>query len=136
MRQLWLQLRNFNWAQQKQLLEQHIPALAGATTQLQQLLLSLGSTCRVTWAGQLPPSLRELGLRINKLEEAELRVSSSLIGLTQLTKLTLGADWLAVDPKVQLPPSIRTLAQYGRSSDGGPLRQVAGWGLLWLGSGS
>ncbi len=134
LQRLSLQLHNFGRARPAaQRLEQCMPAVAAAVPHLEQLLLTCGS-CNVTWAEQLPASLRELGLRVMG---QDLRISSSLGSLTQLTQLFLSANFIDVDQQVQLPPSIRTLALDGYNDAGLPPQArcsqlVALWSVLWM----
>ncbi|PRW20407.1 leucine-rich repeat receptor-like serine threonine- kinase BAM1 [Chlorella sorokiniana] len=98
--------------------------MSAAMPQLDQLLITLHNNwLTVGWAGQLPPSLRELGVHLYGWDE-KLRISASLGGLTHLTKLVLSASRLKLNAGVQLPPSLRTLALNGNSKRGLP--QLAG----------
>ena len=88
-------------------------AMAGAMPQLEQLFLSLGNSCKVTWATQLPAILRELGLHVRSGKK--LKISCSLSALTQVTELLLSASVIQIKARVQLPPSIRTLSIHAHS---------------------
>ena len=92
-------------------LAQCMSEAAATMPQLQQLLVS-HRWLNVSWAGQLPPSLRELSLQCCAQEQIML-ITSSLSHLTQLTRLLVYADYLRVDEGVQFPASIRTLGLQG-----------------------
>lgn len=122
MRRLSLSAGSLN--QHRQMMRQMAecwPAAVAAMPQLRQLHLEwgAGSLLGIGWLGQLAPSLRELALYANGYEQG-LELASSLGGLTQLTKLMLAAGWVLVlndRERVQLPPSLRTLALNGRGEE-------------------
>lgn len=120
LRQLSLELRNHGWAEREmeRLLAQRIAAAAAAMPQLQQLYLAWNDAAKIRWAGELPPSLQQLGLYVRF--DDKLRICSSMGGLTQLTLLSLSASVIQIDQRVRLPSSIRTLAQYGNQGRGLP----------------
>ena len=97
-------------------LAQCMSEAAATIPQLQQLLVS-HTRLNVSWAGQLPPSLRELSLHCFGFRTS-LLITSSLSHLTQLTKLLVNANLLCIDEGVQFPASICTLGWQGYNTRG------------------
>jgi hypothetical protein len=103
---------------------------ASEVPQLQQFLLMIWYDAKddveADWVRQLPASLRELGVCIPLASwSPAIRLTASLTGLTQLTKLMLSAPDIKMNQNVGLPPSIRTLALKPRSDCGLPRQASA-----------
>lgn len=86
---------------------------AGQVQQLELHLRFTGGLRVASWGAQLR-QLRSLHLTI---ESSDLRVSSSLAGLTAVTQLTLEGRTVSMDAAVQLPPNAEQLKLSCSSND-------------------
>ena len=96
---------------------------ATAAGSLQQLELTLGSStdtlCVASWCA----ALRQLrSLCIDARYHGQLRIGSSLEGLTALTRLVLSGRTVSVDTGAQLPPAVERLRLWDETSAALPLQ--------------
>ena len=98
-------------------------AATAAAGSLQQLSLALygssGTLCVASWCA----ALRQLrSLDLDASYSGQLRIGSSLAGLTALTQLTLHGQRVSVDAAAQLPPAVERLQLQDSASPALPLQ--------------
>lgn len=104
---------------------------AVAAGSLQQLMVDFNATgvplCVTSWCAPL----RQLSsLWLSGSVYTDLRISSSLAGLTAVTDLSLKGSAVSIDAAAQLPPNVEQLKLCDYKSTALPRQvRVAGWGL-------